>query len=500
MAFVNIPPNFQDMFYNITDRIAKLETGPNQAMYEAEAAQGAAFSAQALALQSLSVATNAEVQAINAGIQANNAAAQATIAQSQATIASTQATAAQVTANGKNKVYYSTSTPGSTANTVGDIWYQYGTSGTYANKVIAQYSGAGGTSWTSVTVSGLVIANIDAGSITTGTLSAIQISAGSGGNSFNVSSSGVMSAQGVYVKGAIVADSGTFTGTIQAGTGYFGSPAGGNYWSIGSSGLTGVGTATITGGLISGSSITVGAGSTVFSVSAAGVMSATGAAISGTITANAGVIAGFTIGQVAGIGSYLYSGNLTITSDGTISGGNSSTLFYGYVNIGGGTAGSERLIVTGNSNFNGTGIFTSSLTVQGYIYNPGYQVSTSGGAARINDASTPTARLVAATGSSVRFKKDIVDINSVLELDPKLLLNLPVKAFRFKDEYLDAEDERSGVLVPGFIAEELDAIYPVAVDHDTQGRASRWSSDFIVPSLLALIQDQDARLKVLEGN
>lgn len=28
MAYVNIPPNFQDMFSSITDRIIKLETGP----------------------------------------------------------------------------------------------------------------------------------------------------------------------------------------------------------------------------------------------------------------------------------------------------------------------------------------------------------------------------------------------------------------------------------------------------------------------------------------
>jgi hypothetical protein len=53
--------------------------------------------------------------------------------------------------------------------------------------------------------------------------------------------------------------------------------------------------------------------------------------------------------------------------------------------------------------------------------------------------------------------------------------------------------------VPGFIAEELDAIYPVAVDHDAQGRASRWSSDFIVPGMLALIQDLYKEIDQLKG-
>jgi hypothetical protein len=83
--------------------------------------------------------------------------------------------AVQTSANGKNKVTYSTSAPGSTANTAGDIWFQNGTSAPYVGKVIAQYSGNGGTSWTSVTVSGLVIANIDAGTITAGTLNAINV-------------------------------------------------------------------------------------------------------------------------------------------------------------------------------------------------------------------------------------------------------------------------------------------------------------------------------------
>jgi hypothetical protein len=208
MAFVNLPPNLQDIFNNLSDRIAKLESGPNSAAYTAD---------------------DASTQATIASAQAANALAQSTIAQSQATIASSQATQAQTSADGKNKVYYSTSTPGSTANQVGDIWYQYGTSSPYTNKVIAQWSGAGGTSWTSVTVSGLVIANIDAGSITAGTLSAIEISAGTGGTAFHVSPSGFMSAQGVYVKGNIVCDTinanGASIGGFTIGSSFIGNPS-----------------------------------------------------------------------------------------------------------------------------------------------------------------------------------------------------------------------------------------------------------------------------------
>ena len=72
---------------------------------------------------------------------------------------------AQSTANGKNKVYYDTVAPGSTANTAGDIWWQYA-----SGIVIGQYVGAGGTSWTSAPIGNAVIANLDAGKITTGYL------------------------------------------------------------------------------------------------------------------------------------------------------------------------------------------------------------------------------------------------------------------------------------------------------------------------------------------
>lgn len=72
---------------------------------------------------------------------------------------------AQSTANGKNKVFYSTSAPGSTANTAGDIWWQYS-----SGIVVGQFVGAGGTSWTSAPIGNAVIANLDAGKITTGFL------------------------------------------------------------------------------------------------------------------------------------------------------------------------------------------------------------------------------------------------------------------------------------------------------------------------------------------
>ena len=202
MAYTNLPPNLYDMFSTINERLRKLESGPNQPGYTADAAQATAVYAQ--------------TQSTSALITANLAASQATIAQSQATIASSQAVAAQTSANGKNTIHYSSSTPSGSGTNVGDIWWQYS-----GSTLIGQWSW-NGSSWNPAPITNAVISNLDAGKITTGILSAIEISAGSGTNYFHVSPTGYMSAQGVYVRGNITADSGTFTGSLYSSVGTIG--------------------------------------------------------------------------------------------------------------------------------------------------------------------------------------------------------------------------------------------------------------------------------------
>ena len=51
--------------------------------------------------------------------------------------------------------------------------------------------------------------------------------------------------------------------------------------------------------------------------------------------------------------------------------------------------------------------------------------------------------------------------------------------------------------MPGFIAEEMDAIYPAATDY--ADGVETWNDRMIIPAMLALIQDQEARIKALEG-
>ena len=84
-------------------------------------------------------------------------------------------------ANGKNKVTYTTIAPTVTdANIAGDTWF---VRNAVTGVVSAQYEGTGGTAgaytWTQKTLDSAVIAALDAGKITTGTLDALRIGANS---------------------------------------------------------------------------------------------------------------------------------------------------------------------------------------------------------------------------------------------------------------------------------------------------------------------------------
>jgi hypothetical protein len=76
---------------------------------------------------------------------------------------------------GKNKVTYSTSLPGTTANIAGDTWFVWETVG---GTIISVWKGNGGTSWTQMPVGGATLTNLDAGTITVGTLAAGRIGVG----------------------------------------------------------------------------------------------------------------------------------------------------------------------------------------------------------------------------------------------------------------------------------------------------------------------------------
>jgi hypothetical protein len=286
------------------------------------------------------------------------------------------------------------------------------------------------------------------------------------------------------------------TGTVNAGAGYFGTSTDG--FSINSTGLVGVGTGLISGGAISGSTIT---GGTVQTSSGAAAVILNGSSNAIQFKAASSVvgnmvplnIGGSTYGVIMHYGatadgsgatypqSYVGSGSAQIA----YSSGIYVSAFSGGVTI----AASGQTITFANQ-----AVASGTLTSNGELFAAGH--STTANAAN-GFIFTTGGRIARSTASSQRYKENVTDLWSVPELDPKKLLQVPVRAFTYKENYLK-NDDRTGVLIPGLIAEEVDAIYPLAADY-ADGNVENINDRAILINLLALVQDLYKEIDILKG-
>ena len=101
------------------------------------------------------------------------------------------------------------------------------------------------------------------------------------------------------------------------------------------------------------------------------------------------------------------------------------------------------------------------------------------------------------TASSQRYKTNIQDIQSEV-LNPEKLYELPVREFKYKEGYLSTEDVRADTFVPGFIAEEIAEVYPIACEYDGEN-PENWNVRFMVPAMLKLIQNQKNEIEMLKA-
>lgn len=200
----------------------------------------------------------------------------------------------------------------------------------------------------------------------------------------------------------------------------------------------------------------------------------------------------YTISPANLISGGVRDGVLNLTS-----GSNSSIqIFNGGVDINGPAA----QLRVGTSGDGGTTV-EGNITFRGRVYGPGMDAATTN-TSNVRRNTGTASELVHTNESSIRFKKDIVDLTTVNELDPKKLLNIPVRAFRYKEEYpLSPSDCRYEKLIPGFIAEEVYEAYPIGADlHDEDHElVQNWNERIIIPGMLALIQDLYKRIEILEN-
>ena len=188
MAYTNLPLNLQDIVYSITDRVTKLETGPNSAQTSADSAQSTANAAYAQAVI-------AEAQAVTALAQANIAYAQAV---------SSLKPSADVISNASQQI--------TSIRTNG----------------VTVYSGSSASSGARVTLNSVGLAGYDSSGNATFSISASTGAAVFSGSILNISgnciinSSGYLTATGATITGSITATSGSFTGSIYSSSGTIG--------------------------------------------------------------------------------------------------------------------------------------------------------------------------------------------------------------------------------------------------------------------------------------
>ena len=151
---------------------------------------------------------------------------------------------------------------------------------------------------------------------------------------------------------------------------------------------------------------------------------------------------------------------------------------------------------TGNSPLSGTTSPKAMIYPDGQIVSTYAYDNTTSDGANVNVWANGLFRRAAS--SSRRYKKNITD-RMPEELNPDKLYDLPVRSFRYKPGYLEKRDRREGKDVIGLIVEELEELYPIAVNYDKDGRPEMWNAQILIPAMLKLIQEQNERIKKLEG-
>jgi len=453
--------------------------------------------------------------AVSAAAAASAAAASATAA---AAAAAAAATAAQTTADGKNKIYRQTTMPTTGPFTEGDLWfdtdddnkfYRY-TSGAFSafslgNNAIADLSATKLTAGT-IDASVITVSNLNAGNISTGVLNADRIQAASITGAKLVAGT----IEAVSIAAGTITGAKLAVGTIEAVSIAAGTITGAKI-AAGTITASNIAVATITADQIAGATITADeiAGETITAAEIKADSITVDRLTAGTLTA-------FTLRTSSGARRVTVSASTNsiafMESSSTVGHvGPASTsgiiMHYGSTFNPAATTYPQAYVSSGSAQIAySSGIYcevsSTGVVMNGNVYtlDAFYNQDSSTSANAANTRMDTDGRTRRSTASSARFKESIVDLSTVADLNPSALLNLPIRAFKFKSDYLDATDNRSGILVPGLIAEEVAEHYPIAADRGADGLVENWNERFVIPGMLALIQDLNTRIKTLEGN
>ena len=160
----------------------------------------------------------------------------------------------------------------------------------------------------------------------------------------------------------------------------------------------------------------------------------------------------------------------------------------------------DKKMVLGSETFQWNKVYTGNLEVTNgrvqckpsYDHTVSYATNMFVGNTGIYTRTTKT--------SSKTVKHDIKPVENS-DLDPKKLYEARVVQFKYNQEdvKLDEGDCRYGKDLIGFIIEDLDEKYPIAVDRPSDNvKEWTWNEQYMIPAMLKLIQDQKKEITCLE--
>lgn len=348
---------------------------------------------------------------------------------------------------------------------------------------ITVYSGASASSGARVVLNSTGLAGFDSGGTASFSISAstgaavfrgnITTGATITGGTMNIGGNAIIDASGL-----LTATGATITGTINATAGYFGTVS--NGWSIGSTGLVGVGSGTIVTSTGANAIVLSSADNAVGIKSGGAYAGWIGSIGSGAILMHYGTTPSSvaypraamssTAGTLSGTASSGYSANTDGTN--TIAG---ISRFFNSVQV-------DQSITAGSA-----GSLFEFLSSSGNVrVSQTYAQSVSGRAMQISSAG-----LYGTTASTRRKKHEIASYT----IDSAALLNLDVKTFKYIPEIDEAQSVQYG-----FIAEEAQELgLDELIQYDSTGIPDYFAYEKLPIFLLQLIKELKAEIDKLKG-
>lgn len=161
---------------------------------------------------------------------------------------------------------------------------------------------------------------------------------------------------------------------------------------------------------------------------------------------------------------------------------------------------SNLKVVLGGSSYPFQRIYTKGLTVSDskIVCKPTYDGTTT---YATNVYVGTTGIFSRTTNTSSRtIKHDIKELSNE-DLKAENLYNLDVVQFKYDDGIItDKEDARYGKDLVGFIIENMDEVYPIAVDKPGDDvKEWSWNPQYLIPPIVKLIQDLHKEVEKLKG-